>query len=387
MTRIPRIAMFVGILVTALGITADADDIADQKSELEEIRGEVVTSQQRLDSLQQAQSDVQKAIANYEQKMQSDNKLIRRLRQQLRELNADISTTEDALAQRTIDLERQQRRYLGSLRQFYLSARTPAVELLVSPASELRLHRQKHYLAAVAGMSSGQIATAEELLSQTRDQLEDLSEQSGVVSQLKQKRETSLTLGQSRKAQKEKQLTQIRQVSRDEAERIMMLQTAAEEMTSIIARLESERRARDTDRRLVNWGTAFAELKGHLPAPFRGRVTVPYGPAVDPITNLRSFSPGISIKGRAGDPIRAVAEGIVVYSGNLRGYGAFVILQHEGDYYTTYAGLSGVAVERDQRVLAEARLGSAGDDGLVKFELRNGRETLDPVTWIRFDAF
>ena len=32
-------------------------------------------------------------------------------------------------------------------------------------------------------------------------------------------------------------------------------------------------------------------------------------------------------------------------------------------------------------------LGDAGEDGILKFELRKGREPLDPIKWIKFDSF
>ena len=52
---------------------------------------------------------------------------------------------------------------------------------------------------------------------------------------------------------------------------------------------------------------------------------------------LKKFSsadaiPGIEIGGKAGDPVRSAADGVVVYSGNgLVGYGELVIIKRMRD--------------------------------------------------------
>src|SRR5690606_34111742 len=44
---------------------------------------------------------------------------------------------------------------------------------------------------------------------------------------------------------------------------------------------------------------------------------------------------GINIAGKEGDPIQAVADGEVVYSGNaLRGYGNLIIIKHNEKFLT-----------------------------------------------------
>jgi septal ring factor EnvC (AmiA/AmiB activator) len=71
----------------------------------------------------------------------------------------------------------------------------------------------------------------------------------------------------------------------------------------------------------------------------------------------------------------------------LRGYGNFVIINHGDRYYSTYGGLGKMSVGTNEYVLAGTTLAQAGKEGLVKFELRHGREPLDPVKWIRIDSF
>jgi hypothetical protein len=46
-----------------------------------------------------------------------------------------------------------------------------------------------------------------------------------------------------------------------------------------------------------------------------------------------------------------------------------------------------VSVTEGQYLLSRGTLGISGPDGLIKFELREGRQSLDPVKWIRIDSF
>ncbi|HET7358897.1 MAG TPA: peptidoglycan DD-metalloendopeptidase family protein, partial [Rhodanobacteraceae bacterium] len=63
--------------------------------------------------------------------------------------------------------------------------------------------------------------------------------------------------------------------------------------------------------------------------------------------------PGIDIAGGAGDPVRAAADGVVVYSGNgLVGYGELVIIKHNDDYLSAYGHNSERLVKEGEHVKA-----------------------------------
>ena len=157
-------------------------------------------------------------------------------------------------------------------------------------------------------------------------------------------------------------------------------------MEAIIARLEKERERATPSGGEIYGSSLFASLKGHLPPPYRGKVVVRYGNSVDPVTRLKSFSPGISIRGEPGGIVRSIASGTIAYSGELRGYGKFVIINHDNQYYTTYAGLGKVLVSQGQHIQVQTGVGEAAADGIMKLEIRKGRESLDPVEWIRIES-
>ncbi|MFZ5980251.1 MAG: murein hydrolase activator EnvC family protein, partial [Candidatus Zixiibacteriota bacterium] len=307
----------------------DKDNIINQKDELKKIREEVEQSRQKLDSLRGEELGVQKEIQEYDQKISSNRKIINRLNNEMEQLKRDVNAAEKQLNERQEFLDRTQRRYLGNIRQFYLLNKRAQGLFINDPNQEMKLQRQVRYLTSLANFESVKIGRAAEFLTQSVSELEDLSGKRREVSSLKKDKEVSYSLDQSRKQKEEKYLNRLRRKSMDEADRIFTLEKAAEEMERIIARLEEEQeRARQLHR--GQQGTSvFAALKGQLLSPFQGKITVPFGNQVDPVTKLKSFSPGITIQGRAGGPVYLVASGAVAYTGNLRGYGNFVIINHD----------------------------------------------------------
>lgn len=93
---------------------------------------------------------------------------------------------------------------------------------------------------------------------------------------------------------------------------------------------------------------------------------------------------GIDIGGKKGQPIRAAADGRVVYQGSgLRGYGELIIIKHSAEFLSAYAHASktyvkeGDVVKREQRI---ADMGSTGTDRVkLHFEIRFRGNPVDPL--------
>ncbi len=93
---------------------------------------------------------------------------------------------------------------------------------------------------------------------------------------------------------------------------------------------------------------------------------------------------GLSIGGKAGDPVLAAADGRVVYAGSgLRGYGNLIILKHNNTYLTAYAHNQTLLVKEDQNVRRGqkiAEMGSTDSDGVkLHFEIRKQGKPVDPA--------
>ena len=96
---------------------------------------------------------------------------------------------------------------------------------------------------------------------------------------------------------------------------------------------------------------------------------------------------GVSIGGRAGEPVLAAADGRVVYAGaGLRGYGNLIILKHNNTFLTAYAHNQALLVREDQAVKQGQRIAEMGssDADRVKlhFEVRRDGKPVDPMRYL-----
>jgi lipoprotein NlpD len=107
------------------------------------------------------------------------------------------------------------------------------------------------------------------------------------------------------------------------------------------------------------------------------------GPVIAGFDESRNVK-GLSIGGKAGDPVVAAADGRVVYAGSgLRGYGNLVIVKHNNTFLTAYAHNQTLLVREDQIVRRGqkiAEMGSSDSDRVqLHFEIRRMGRPVDPA--------
>ncbi len=121
------------------------------------------------------------------------------------------------------------------------------------------------------------------------------------------------------------------------------------------------------------------ETAGSFIWPLRGEIVSRFGKKQGGQVN-----DGINIKAREGEPIRASADGIVVYSDDeISGYGNMVIIQHPGGYLTAYAHASELVVKKGDDVVKGQLIGFVGKTGNVNtaqlhYSIRQNKRAVDP---------
>ena len=97
--------------------------------------------------------------------------------------------------------------------------------------------------------------------------------------------------------------------------------------------------------------------------------------------------PGIVIAGKSGDPVRAAADGVVVYSGNgLVGYGELVIIKHNDSFLSAYGHNRKRLVKEGQRVSGGQQIAEMGSTGTTRneleFQIRKDGNPVDPLGYL-----
>lgn len=131
----------------------------------------------------------------------------------------------------------------------------------------------------------------------------------------------------------------------------------------------------------------FENNKGRLPWPVAtGVITAHFGIEKIPGTKLTRKTDGIEISLPVGTAVRSVADGKVIFAGEVDGEPA-VILQH-GKYFTSYSNMASVSVSKDQEVKAGSLLGKSGTsidgEGILIFSIMNDKTVQqNPESWLK----
>jgi murein DD-endopeptidase MepM/ murein hydrolase activator NlpD len=124
-------------------------------------------------------------------------------------------------------------------------------------------------------------------------------------------------------------------------------------------------------------------------AASRGKVTSGFGWRSDPFTGQASFHRGLDLEAAYGQDVQAAAAGRVVFSGEQRGYGTTVVVEHADGSRSRYAHLSVATVETGTAVGAGQELGRAGNSGRARgthlhFEVTGPEgEPISPGQWMQ----
>ncbi len=145
-----------------------------------------------------------------------------------------------------------------------------------------------------------------------------------------------------------------------------------------LAALESVILARELTRQILPNGRPV--LTGYLSSTF--------GKRVDPFTGRDTFHAGVDFVGAAGDPVLAVAAGVVSYAGPGGGYGQLVEITHARGLVTRYAHNQQVLVAQGTTVRQGETIAVLGSSGRstgphVHFEVLQDGTPVDPLRFMR----
>jgi murein DD-endopeptidase MepM/ murein hydrolase activator NlpD len=96
---------------------------------------------------------------------------------------------------------------------------------------------------------------------------------------------------------------------------------------------------------------------------------------------------GINLQGAAGDPVYAVADGVIVYIGNgFKQPGKFIIIKHDNVYLTAYAHNRKTLVKENEKVSQGQKIAEMGNSATkyakLYFEVREVGKTVDPLNYL-----
>lgn len=104
--------------------------------------------------------------------------------------------------------------------------------------------------------------------------------------------------------------------------------------------------------------------------------------------NNNDYYNGIEFETKNGAHIRAAADGVVKFTGEIRGYGKVIIITHNKKFTTVYSCLKNINVTKDQSIRSGQLLGSTGkllnkEKVCLHFQLINNGNPVNPIPYFK----
>lgn len=373
------------LLITVLGLwpalsTLGADSAVKKESELKQVKS-------RIEDVRKAiQADAQKreALAGELQKSTEEIQSVRVRLADIRKQRLASEQQLDRLQQEQRAIEQQiaaERQALaGELRLAYMNGRAEPLRMLLNQQDPARTQRLLTYYGYFGRARARQIAVIQEQLAHVELVAARIAEEN---QRLKQIEEDNSRTARSLAAARERRadtLAAVEKKLKDRNERLERLQADAAALEKLIQELR--RAARDFP---VLAPQAFSKVRGKLPWPLSGQLLARYG-------QLRAGGPlkwqGIVIAAVPGAQVRAPLAGRVVFADSFPNLGLLLVLDHGNGFMTLYGQNEQLYKQFGDQVGSGDVLAAVGDNGAdgrqgLYFEIRSGKQTLNPQDWLR----
>ncbi len=393
-----RVAAAVLLAALALPLLASAD----KKSDLDQLRQRINSLQRDLAKSEESRSEAADALRTSEKSISEVNRNLMLLGREQSQLAQGLADLRRKIEANRNDTVRQQELLDRLIRHQYMYGNTDALRLILEGKDAAEVERQMQYFGYISRTRAGLINTLKrnatdlaelEAANRAKQQELDLNaaEQRKARAALQAERQARQKLFTKIKADITKSRKEIGRLKRDE-DRLTKL---IDQLAKAIARNREDRKA---DRANIPRkgeaveaaadasaaGQAFAALKGKLKLPVRGELQGRFG---SPRDEGGVTWKGLLIKTEAGNPVRAVADGQVVFADWVRGYGNLLVIDHGSGYMSVYGNNEsllkqvGDSTRGGETVASAGASGGAAESG-VYFELRHEGKPFDPMKWV-----
>jgi len=151
--------------------------------------------------------------------------------------------------------------------------------------------------------------------------------------------------------------------------------------------IASERVLENFKKFLVAREEIIQNIPNNWPIIGGGFITSPFGMRRSPFTGKLAVHQGVDVSWWPGAPIRATADGVVVFAGMKGGYGRTVQIQHDYGFQTLYAHCSSLRIYEGQKVKKGEIIAFLGRTGRatgfhLHYEVRIGTKAVDPMIFM-----
>jgi septal ring factor EnvC (AmiA/AmiB activator) len=354
-----------------------------------------------------------------QQKIETREKLIGNINNQVNGLNETISETESDIETKTQEVEKMKADYAEMLRKSYhnLTLQNELAFFLASNSFYDAIRRYS-YLLKIAEYRRNQAKQLQDLIAELEQKKADLQANKVHKVNLLQQQNAQKTKLESEKAEKDQAVAELQDKEKKLRKQLIEKNKAAQQLNNRIQNIiedeikAAKRKAEEDAKKKKTVATKsvsvskssaetmpltpaeqimsndFSNNKGRLPWPVeKGQIVGQFGKHEHPIIKgVMIENNGVDIKTTPGSDAKAVFGGTVVSVFFLPTTQNCVIVKH-GEYFTVYSNIETVAVKTGQTITTKQSIGSLHLDKnedltKVHLEIWKGKDKMDPEQWL-----
>ena len=373
------------ICTFAIIISISTPLLANDAKSLSDVEMQMQQTSERLKALDNEIASSKKLKATLQKALESASSNVKEREQRLQNLSRDIElyssklvALEDQVNEALKGVQRRQQQLAASLRQTQAIGQQSALKIVLQNDDPAMADRLNVYTEYFMTAQNQQIRQQLEILNRIEAARDSTLKDRNWLNYLKKKADQQRLTLVSKASEKQRSLGQVEAELSQKAQTVAELKADQERLQSLMDELKS----------LQNAPSGYFESgKGEYKPPVAGVLKARFGD-VKSVGKLRWS--GWFIQANSGKPVLAVADGEVVYSDWLQGFGMLVIIDHGDSYMTLYGGNRDVTVPAGQWVESGATIATVGDSGGqntsgVYFEIRHKATAVDPEEWLSAD--
>ncbi len=332
-----------------------------------------------LDRATRNERSVLQELARIQQNLEKTEGELRYLEGQLRYTEKQVAVTTSELQEAEKELGYRNSLMRKRVRAMYENGAVSYLEVLLSASDFGDFLSRFEALSTILAQDVALYESIKEIRAQVAERKARLESQREHLATLKEAEQQKKAAYESNKAAKNKKLNEIQM---DKEAYARALEEYEEQSRKI------EQFIRDIASRLNLQGKGSVNFIW----PIKGRITSPFGNRFHPILKVWRLHTGIDVGAPLGADVRAMEDGVVIYSGWMGGYGQVVIIDHgrlpDGRAISTlYAHNSQLLVREGERVVKGQLVARVGSTGFstgphAHFEVRVNGTPVDPLPWL-----
>lgn len=275
----------------------------------------------------------------------------------------------------------QQQALANQIRAIYFVGQQNYFKLLLNQQNPSDLARNMMYFNYLNKNRLAMIADLNNILQQLRAnqlQIAKQAQELKILRDQQNKQKQQSILGKQTRIQI---LAQLNKQINFNQQQLDQLNTNKKNLQQLIGQLQIA----STQNQLKAMPISFAQLKGSLPWPTLGPITMHYNM---PIDNSDLLSNGIMIKAPEGQNVYSIYPGRVMFAGWMKGFGLLMIIDHGDGYMSLYGSNEslfkkvGDDVDAGDLIAQVGETGGYSSSGLY-FEIRYNGQPLNPEQWCK----